>query len=161
MERRRLFAALNDAGVRYVIVGGLAVIGHGHARLTVDTDLVIDLADGPARRTMELLAELGLEPRLPVDLRDFADTTTREAWITDRGMLAFTVLDPHDSLFELDLFVRSPLDFDELYDAAKQVTIGGVPVRIASIDHLIEMKRRAGRPKDLEDIAELEALRDE
>jgi predicted nucleotidyltransferase len=38
-----LFKALNDAGIRYVVVGGLAVVLHGHARLTADVDLVVDL----------------------------------------------------------------------------------------------------------------------
>ncbi len=161
MERAALFAALNEAGVRYVIVGGLAVIGHGHVRLTVDTDLVIDLAEEPARRAMDVLLELGLDPRLPVDLRDFADSSIRNAWIAERGMMVFTVLDPNDAFFELDLFVKAPFDFEEFVSAAKQVTIGGVPVRIASIDHLIAMKQRAGRAKDLDDIVELEALRDE
>jgi len=45
-----VFEALNGARVRYVVVGGVAVVLHGHARLTTDLDLVVDLAAGPRGR---------------------------------------------------------------------------------------------------------------
>jgi hypothetical protein len=48
-----LFDALNAASVRYVVVGGLATVLHGHARLTADIDLVVDLAPDEARKAVE------------------------------------------------------------------------------------------------------------
>ena len=45
-----VIAALNATGVRYVIVGGVAVVLRGHARLTIDIDIVIDLAPDEAQR---------------------------------------------------------------------------------------------------------------
>lgn len=45
-----ILARLNEQGGRYVVGGGLAVVLHGHARLTVDLDLVVDLASDEARR---------------------------------------------------------------------------------------------------------------
>jgi hypothetical protein len=68
-----VFDALNRAGVRYVVVGGVAVVLHGHARLTADLDLAIDLSDVPARKAIEALMDLGLEPRAPVNPLAFAD----------------------------------------------------------------------------------------
>ena len=56
MERRSvesLVRALNEAGVRYLIVGGLAVVAHGHARFTGDVDLVVDLEADNARRASQ------------------------------------------------------------------------------------------------------------
>lgn len=156
-----VFAALADAAVRFVVVGGVAVVLHGHLRQTVDADIVIDLDDAPALRAIEVLSGLGLEPRLPVDAAQFADSATRGTWIEERGMRVFTMLDPRDPFFELDLFVESPIPFDELFGHAKPVTLGGREIRIASIDHLIQMKRAASRYKDLDDIQELERLRDE
>ena len=47
-----LLSYLDAAGVRFVVVGGLAVVIHGHARLTVDIDLVLDL-EGIVRRRRE------------------------------------------------------------------------------------------------------------
>ncbi len=157
----RVFAALDEADVRFVLVGGVAVVAHGFARLTVDVDVVIDLADEVASRAMTALTGLGLEPRLPVLAQQFADGSVRRSWIADKGMRVFTMLDPNDPVFELDVFVESPLPFEDLVRDAKSVVVAGRPVRIASIDHLIAMKRKAGRSKDLDDIAELEQLRDE
>lgn len=156
----RVLAGLNSADVRFVIVGGLAVIAHGHLRATGDADIVIDLAVGPATRAMETLRDLGLEPRAPVDPVRFADAATRRSWVEEKGMLVFSFTDPADPFFELDVFIESPLPFDELVAQSKSVTIAGEEARVASIDHLIAMKRRAGRPKDLDDIEELERLRD-
>ncbi|MFQ5670913.1 MAG: DUF6036 family nucleotidyltransferase [Acidobacteriota bacterium] len=52
-----LFKALNGSGVRYVIVGGLAVVLQGHPRLTVDADLVVDLGNEPAMRVVDLFVQ--------------------------------------------------------------------------------------------------------
>ncbi|MEZ5330787.1 MAG: hypothetical protein R2991_01770 [Thermoanaerobaculia bacterium] len=85
----RLFLALDRAGVRYVLVGGVAVNLRGHLRLTIDTDLIVDLEPGPARRAVEVLLELGLRPRLPEDPFDFADPATRRWWAEERNMQVF------------------------------------------------------------------------
>jgi hypothetical protein len=154
-----VLAALDGAGVRFVVVGGVAVVLHGHPRMTADLDLVIDLAAEPASRAISALVALGMEPRLPVDPHQFADADIRRAWADERGLSAFTMLDPQEPLLEVDLLARPPLPFDELWDQATTVHLGGKPVRIASIDHLIAMKKAVGRPQDLADIAALEALR--
>ena len=155
-----VLAALDAASVRFVVVGGVAVVLHGHPRMTADLDLVIDLAADPAIRAISALVGLGLEPRLPVDPRQFADPEVRRAWADERGLTVFTMLDPREPLLEVDLFARPPLPFEELWDQATIVHLGTQPVRIASIDHLIAMKKAVGRPQDLADVAALEALRD-
>jgi hypothetical protein len=67
-----IFDALGRADVRYVVVGGVAVV-HGHARLTADLDLAVDLAPEQALRAIETLVELGLRPAAPLDPAEFAD----------------------------------------------------------------------------------------
>jgi len=69
------------------------------------------------------------------------------------------MLDPGEALLEVDLFAAAPIPFDELWEQATAVQLEDQPVRIASIDHLITMKKATGRPQDLADIAALEALR--
>ncbi|MBA3317825.1 MAG: tetratricopeptide repeat protein, partial [Gemmatimonadales bacterium] len=96
-----LFKALNEEGGRYVLVGGLAVVLHGHLRATGDIDLVVDLT----------------------------------------------------------LFLDPPMPFDHLWARSEVVTMRGVPVRVAGLDDLIELKRRAGRPVDLADAEALVAIR--
>jgi predicted nucleotidyltransferase len=153
-----IFAALEESSVRYVVVGGLAVVLHGYARLTADVDLVVDLAEGEAIKAVEALTGLGMVPRAPVAARDFADPDKRRAWVQDKGMRVFSMHDPRKPLVEVDLFVDPPFLFEELYARAEPIEIGDRRVRVASIEDLIEMKRRAGRPQDEEDVAALRAI---
>lgn len=157
---RQIFAALNDAQVDYVVVGGLAVILHGYLRATADLDLAIGFSSGNARRGMRALASIGLQPRLPVALDDFADADKRSDWLLNRNMLVFPLWDPANPLRSVDVFIDEPIGFDDLMAEAVIKDMDGLKVRIASIPHLIEMKRRAGRPRDLEDIDKLQQIRD-
>jgi hypothetical protein len=153
-----LLSALHDAGVRLVVVGGVAVVLHGHPRLTADLDLVIDLSTENALAAVRVLQGAGLVPRLPVEAERFADREVREQWTQERQLTVFSLHDPTDPRREVDLFAESPVPFEELWDQSKLITVNDVPVRVAGIPHLITMKRRAGRPQDLADIAALEAL---
>jgi hypothetical protein len=153
-----IFEALHAADVRYVVVGGVAVVLHGHARLTADLDLAVDLEPAVARRAIGALTDLGLRPRAPVQPEDFADPDIRSSWKRERGMLVFSMVDASDPLRAVDLFVDEPIPFAELYDRSITVDVVGVPVRVASIADLITLKRRAGRPQDEADIAALREL---
>jgi hypothetical protein len=153
-----IFAALESAQVRYVTVGGVAVVLHGHARFTADLDIVVDLAPTAAADAIEALTSIGFHPRLPVEAEGFADPTIRERWITQQGMTVFSMWDPDDPLRSVDLFVEQPIDFEDLWARSVVVDIDGTPVRVASIEDLIHLKRIAGRPVDLEDIAALESI---
>lgn len=153
--------ALDHAGVRHVVVGGVAVVLQGHARLTADLDLVIDLEPGSARRAMQAFVSLGLRPRAPVQAKDFADPATRRRWIEEKGMRVFSLWDPQDPLREVDVFVEAPLPFEELWERADRMQLADMIVRVASLDDLIAMKRAAGRPEDLLDIEALRAIQQE
>jgi hypothetical protein len=153
---REIFKALADAEVDYIVVGGLAVIMHGHLRATRDLDLVIGLQPDNCARGMDALSGIGLRPRLPVTLADFADPAKREDWVRNRNMLVFQLWDPANPERSVDIFVREPLDFRAMLADAVVKSLDDVPIRVASIRHLIQLKGSAGRPQDLEDI---EALR--
>ncbi len=154
-----LFAALNDAEVRYVVVGGVAVVLHGHARLTADVDLAIDLAPVEAKKALDVLTRLGFRPRAPVAAMDFADPEIRREWFEEKGMRVMTLWDPAQPMREVDLFLEPPIDFDLLLSRSQRVPLSTTSVPIASIPDLILMKRLANRPEDLLDIAALEAIR--
>ena len=154
-----VFSALNARGVRYLIAGGVAVILHGHVRLTLDLDLLVDLDREQARGAVEALTGLGLVPRAPVDPLAFADPEARASWIRDRGMQVLTMQDPEDPTLVVDLFVDPPADFEQLWTRAQDVDLETTAVKVVSLDDLLAMKRQAGRPKDLLDVSELERIR--
>jgi predicted nucleotidyltransferase len=153
-----LLAYLEGAGVRFVVVGGVAVVIHGHVRLTADLDLVLDLEPANVRRTMNALDARGFRPILPVKAADFADEATRRDWVETRNLQVFSLVDPANPSITVDLFAKEPIPFPELWFRAEVIELGGHPIRIASLQDLIRMKRAASRPQDLIDIKELEAL---
>jgi predicted nucleotidyltransferase len=157
-----LARALNDAGVQYLVVGGLAVIAHGYGRLTQDVDLVVRLDPESVRRAFQALEGLGYRPLVPVTAEGFADAGQRARWIAEKGM---TVLNFHSARHpetRVDLFVTEPFDFQEEYrQALVEEMAPGVPVRIVRLAALLRLKATAGRPQDMADIAELRLLHGE
>jgi len=155
----RVLGGLNEAGVRYVVVGGVAVVLQGFARLTLDLDLVIQLEDENLKRAIDTLEALGFRPLLPVRAHDFANQSTRRDWTENRNMLVFTMRDDSQQPpVVVDIFAREPAPFDEFWARASVVSIGAQEVRVAAIDDLIRMKQEAGRPRDLDDIEKLRAI---
>src|SRR5262249_26564598 len=91
-----IFAALENGAVRYVVVGGMATILHGYARLTADVDLIIDQHPEEARKTIRVLHALGFIPRAPVNAEDYADPEIRRGWFDDKGMRVLSLWDPQN-----------------------------------------------------------------
>lgn len=154
-----IFDALEKSGARYVVVGGVAVVLHGYARLTADLDLVLDWDSPDAAKAIAALTALGLKPRAPVDPLGLVDSKTRKSWREEKGMMVFSLADPNSPLFAVDLFLEPPLPFEELWSRSQVTKIGAVGIRTASIPDLINLKTKSGRPQDLADIKALEALR--
>jgi hypothetical protein len=153
-----LFAVLEAARTRYVVVGGLALLLHGIDRLTADVDLVVDLSTDSVRDTVRALTEAGYRPLAPVDPLELADPERRAAWQAERGMQVFSFWDTRQARPTVDIMISSPVPFDELWEGAVPMTISDHSVRVASVEHLIRTKRASGRPKDLADIERLQAL---
>jgi hypothetical protein len=151
-------SALDRAKVRYLVVGGVAVVLHGHLRVTADLDLVIKLEPTNLKRAMDALEALGFRPRAPVPASEFADPEIRESWIRDKGLMVFSLWSPDHPGFEVDLFVREPFDFDEVYERAVRVRLETCTATVISLPDLIVLKERAGRPRDQEDVSALKAL---
>lgn len=150
-----LFGLLAAARVRFVVVGGLALLLHGLDRLTADVDLVIDLSTDAAQDAVRALVEGGYRPMAPVDPMELADPVRRQSWQDTRGMQVFSFWDTTNARPTVDVMIAPVVSFDELWRDATPAVIGGVEVRIASIPHLIRMKEAAGRPQDLADVARL------
>ena len=147
-----LIRTLVEAAVDFIIVGGAAATAHGSARLTQDLDVVY----ARARENLERLAR-ALEPHepylrgAPPDLPFQLDAATLE-----RG-LNFTLT---SKLGDIDLLgeIVGGGDYADLAPHTIEIELFGVCCRCLGLRKLIEVKRAAGRPKDLEAIAELEAI---
>ena len=149
----RICAALRDASVEYAIVGGHAVALHGAVRGTVDIDLVVRWTEETLVRAEAALKETGLVPQLPIRAEDVY--ANRDDYTRNRHLVAWNFYNPDDPMEQVDIIIT--------YDLATMRTqvkeLPGGPVEVLSIDDLINMKRRSGRPQDLADVRALKQLR--
>ena len=93
MERGSVVAivsALNQHQVRYLIVGGLAVVAHGFVRFTADVDIILSLDEENLGRAINALKALGYRPRAPVEFDEFIDPSTRKRWAEEKNMTVFS-----------------------------------------------------------------------
>ena len=159
MELRSVEAivrVLNDAGVRYLVVGGLAVNAHGFVRLTQDVDLVLQLEPANAERGLEVLLAAGWQLAVPAKPSEFADSATRERWRDEKNMIVLKLWSDVHRRTPIDVFVYEPFDFDAEFERAAHLEVApGIAAPVVSLSTLIEMKKLAGRPHDLIDIDEL------
>lgn len=151
--------ALNDAQVRFIVVGGIAVITHGYGRNTKDIDLVINLEPDSIQRAFTAFAALGYLPRVPITAIDFADPAQRARWIGEKGMKVLNFHSDRHRETPVDLFIIEPFDFETEYrESLVHESTPGLPTRIVRLPTLLAMKRAAGRGQDLADIDELNLL---
>lgn len=152
-----LLLALTEAGVEFVVVGGVAVGVHGFVRATKDLDIVPDPASANLARLAGLLAKIDARH---VGLEDFsADEFPYDP--TDAVQLAeganFRLETSHGPLDILQWVSGVGADhaFPELARQALTVRFRGKDIRVCGIEHLRAMKQAAGREQDLADLREL------
>lgn len=148
-----LLASLHRRHMRYVLIGGLALRCHGSAYLTEDMD--VHYARDAANLTALVEALIPFHPRLrgaPEGIPFRWDARTLRS-----GMNFTLVTDAADVVVLGD--VAGVSSFEELWERSQEMELFGIPVRVASLDDLIAMKRAAGRPKDQAHLMELERLR--
>ena len=146
---------LVGAHIDFILIGGKAAILHGSARVTFDTDIVYDRSKANLERLAVFLKPhqpylRGAPPGLPFVL-DFPAL---------RNGLNFTLT---TSLGDLDLLgeVIGGGGYRDLLPHSFDVEAFNVKFKCVDLPTLIKLKRAAGRPKDFESLAELQALLDE
>lgn len=153
-----VLGVLERADVRYLVVGGVAVVLHGYLRTTLDLDLVLQLERDNLDRALKALSDLGFQPQAPVPLSSFADPQIRETWLREKNMKVFSLWHPDHPGFAVDLFLEEPFNFEAVYRRALRVPLQTVQATVVSRDDLVAMKQAAGRARDLDDIAALSEL---
>lgn len=150
-----LLRVLSTGHVRYIVIGGVAAIAHGSARFTQDVDVIYDRAVDNIERLVGVLAPYSPYLRgAPKGLPFRWDTETLAHGLN------FTL---ETSLGDIDLLgeVSGGGSYRALISSAQSVTVYGITCWCVSLPNLIALKRAAGRPKDNEVLAELEALLEE
>lgn len=135
--------------VDFVVIGGIAVLAHGHPRATFDVDFMAALSDENVERLAAALDELNARVRgvdadlLDVDPTDPAQLASGANWtlVTDAGWLDFMPA------------AEGARPYEDV--AATAVPVREGAFRVVGLDDLIRMKRVSGRQKDLDDIAAL------
>jgi hypothetical protein len=150
-----MLRALAQSKVEFILVGGAAATAHGSSRLTLDLDIVYSREQDNIQRLVACLAPFqpylrGAPPGLP--FRWDAETVQRGLNFT-----LTTALGAIDLLGE----IAGGGGYADLLPHAVVLRIFGIECRCLSLERLIHVKRAAGRPKDLEVIAELEAIQEE
>jgi predicted nucleotidyltransferase len=146
----RILADLNRAGVRYVLIGGIALIRHGVVRATADVDAVPDPSEQNFERLRALIVEWGAT-------RPDGSPLPPDAIAVGKSIHLAT---PHGDLDFLG--ERSPpLTFSELSERAETRRVDGIDASICSLADLVALKRLAGRERDLADLSDLESAHGE
>ena len=159
MKTVDLLQALSTNGVDFVLVGGMAVQLHGYSRMTYDIDLVLSMTDVNLTRFIDIAKQFGLAPAIPVPIDSLKNASLIDQWHREKGMLAFALREPAIAGSVIDVLVRPDVSYERLNTDAVEGQLFGCTVKIASIEHLLEMKRIANRPKDLLDIRALEKIK--
>jgi hypothetical protein len=147
-----LLRRLVSRGVDFVVIGGVAVVLHGSPRNTFDLDVCFATDPANLEALGAVLTDLGARLKgLEEDLPFVADAATL------RRVQLLTLVTP---LGAFDVHVRptGAPPYATLRRRAERYDLGGFSVLVASLEDLIAMKRTAGRPKDLADIAEMETI---
>jgi hypothetical protein len=145
-----IFKALVAHRVNFVVIGGIAVQGHGYIRATYDLDIIVEPTTLNLTRLSEALTELEAELRTPGRLRLTDPNRLRRAPLIP----TLTKFGPLD-VVHVEHVAGPPRSYDALRAAALVVDLDGTPVPLAGLSDLVRMKRAAGRDQDLADIEAL------
>jgi predicted nucleotidyltransferase len=152
MEFESAVQALCDAGVAFVVIGGLCATFHGSGRVTYDLDICYSRAPGNLRRLVKALAPAHPRPR---DFPNELPFLWEEATLRNVSLLTLRT-----DLGEIDLLgeVTGLGTYDEV--KARSIVVEAFGRRVSTLDlrSLIEAKRAAGRDKDIAALPELESL---
>ncbi len=161
MYYQEVFNILNKFKVRYLVVGGLAVVLHGFVRFTSDLDIMVDFDKKNLLNFFAALKALGYKPKLPVKVSDFSDDGIRKNWIKNKNMKVFSFIHSKMDYKLIDVFAEEVIPFSRAYRRRQVVKAENTPINIISFDDLITLKKLSARCQDLDDIKMLEELKEE
>ena len=131
---------LSKNNVRYIVIGGYAVVYHGYVRSTNDIDIWIDIRKDNIKKMIKVLDEFG-----------FSSLNIKEADFSPNQIIQLGY--PPN---RIDLITTpAGIDFETCYETKEQVTIDNIAVNIIDLENLIKAKKASNRTRDLADVEEL------
>ena len=157
---REIFRTMNEAGIRYLIVGGLAVNLHGYRRFTAGVGIFFALGKKNFGENNRNIRSNGYGGRVPGGMKELSDEKKIRQLLEEKGMTAYTFLSDKRERIDIDVIAPDSLLF-ERYDRTRVVVDidEAIQVPVISVDDLIHMKQKANRAKDIEDAAALLELK--
>jgi len=151
-----LFQALNQASIRYIVIGGVAVNLHGYRRFTADIDILLALDEENLKKMTILMHEMQYTERVPVALQELSDDAVVKQLLEEKGMAAYTFVSNGQERIDIDILATASLAFPEYEKHQVFIDVAeNIKVPVVSIDDLIALKRDVDREKDREDIKAL------
>ena len=142
---KELLSGLNNAGAKYLVVGGYAVMLYTEPRYTKDLDIWVEASEENSRRVFRALAQFGA-PLAGIDQDDFS----KQDVIYQLGVAPSRV----DVLTSV-----SGLDFEEAWLRRREAEFGDVSASFIGLEDLLKNKRAVGRYTDLADCERLSETR--
>jgi hypothetical protein len=156
-----ILKSLADAGVEFIVGGGLACVLHGVERVTMDVDVAVHMQPANLGRFIEVMSVLGLKPRVPVAPQVLMDRGFVRMMIEEKHALVFSFLDPDLPIRHVDVLLRADLAYESLLPDSEWVEMKGYRVRIINRSRLLAIKRAISPPR-AKDALDIEFLsRDE
>lgn len=141
-----VFASLRSHQVKYLVIGGIAVVLYGVPRATFDLDILIEASHNNARRLLDALTEAGLAT----------------ASLTSADEILANEITVFQDRVRIDVQTRTPgLVFETSWERRNEMEYGGQVFHVVSLEDLISSKRAAGRDIDLQDARYLQLTGEE
>ncbi|MBA2522795.1 MAG: hypothetical protein H0V25_05625 [Solirubrobacterales bacterium] len=157
LNARAIFDILAGHRVDYIVLGGFAVGAHGYIRATKDIDIVPDPDPLNLERLAASIAELDGRVR---GVEEFSDDELPQPDAEGLALGGNWVMDTKHGRFDV-LQLVSDFEYADLASSAVESEVFGHQIRFCGYDHLVAMKKAAGRDEDLLDLKRLREMREE
>jgi hypothetical protein len=157
---KKVFKNLEEAKIKYLIVGGVAVNLYGYSRFTGDIDILLALSSANLKKMDGLMHKLGYVERIPVSVKDLGDKKKLEEFMNKKGLKAYTYISSNEPQLDIDIIVKESMDFDQFEKRKTIVKVWDLELPVVNIDDLIKMKKKARRDKDNLDVNALLKLKE-
>lgn len=145
-------------GIKYIVIGGIAVNLHGALRSTADLDILLEMSEDNLKRFLVILKNNNYRSKQPIDPIQIVDKKIREYLVAEKNLKAVNFY-KKGGFEEVDIIIDSPFGFKEAKNDIIWVRSGSIRIPLLSIDGLIKMKKNSGRTVDKLDIDALRRIK--